>query len=208
MDRLRPGSARTGRGRWVDVDGEEGFLVAGVGGEGVTAGDEGGGAAGDAVGPVGAFVEPGAGVLGVDVEGEDAQAVGQSLGAALEGVAAVEVEDLVPRGSGVLEVLDAVEVRLDDDAGAQPDQGVVDGWGLVVGADGDADGGFAESKRGHVVAAAAVEVHLAGGGLQLALNVAQAVGIHDDVGVEGLGGEAAFGDAGADGEAVASWPFG
>ena len=56
---------------------------------------------------------------------------------------------------------------------------------------------------GHVVAAAAVEVHLAGGGLQLALDVTEAIGIDDHVGVEGLGGEAAFGNAGADGEAVA-----
>lgn len=62
----------------------------------MAAGGEGGGAAGDAVGPVGAFVEVGAGVLGVDVEGEDAEALGQVLSAALEGVAAVEVEDLVP----------------------------------------------------------------------------------------------------------------
>ena len=93
---LRTGSPRTGRGRWVDVDGEEGFVVAGVGGEEVAAGGEGGGAAGDAVGPVGAFVEVGARVFGVEVEGEDAEALGQVLGAALEGVAAVEVKDLVP----------------------------------------------------------------------------------------------------------------
>ena len=85
----------------------------------------------------------------------------------------------------------------------RPTSRVVDGGRLVVGADGDADGGLAKAKRGHVVAAAAVEVHLAGGGLQLALDVLDAVGIDDDVGVEGLGGEAAFGDAGADGEAVA-----
>lgn len=82
--------------RRVDVDGEEGFVVAGVGGEEVAVGGEGGGAAGDAVGPVGAFVEGGAGVLGVEVEGEDSQAFGQVFGAALEGVSAVEVEDLVP----------------------------------------------------------------------------------------------------------------
>ena len=101
-----------------------------------------------------------------------------------------------------LEVLDAVEVGLDDDLGAEADQPVVDGGRLVVGADGDGDGGLAQAKRGHVVAAAAVEVHLAGGGLQLALDVLHAIGINDDVGVEGFGGEAAFGDASADGEAV------
>ena len=67
----------------------------------MAAGGEGGGAAGDAVGPVGAFVELVAGVLGVEVEGEDSQALGQVFCAALEGVAAVEVEDLVPGLAGV-----------------------------------------------------------------------------------------------------------
>ena len=96
FDGLRVGSPRTVGGRRLDVDDQEGFLVASVGCQQLAVGGEGGGAAGDAVGPVGAFVEAGAGVLGVEVEGEDAQAFGQVFGAALEGVAAVEVEDLVP----------------------------------------------------------------------------------------------------------------
>ena len=102
-----------------------------------------------------------------------------------------------------MEVFDAVEMRLDDDARAEANEGVVDGGRFVVGADGDADGDLAKSKRGHVVAAAPVEVHLAGGGLQFALDVAHAVAIHDHVGVEGFGREPAFGDAGANGEAAA-----
>ena len=102
-----------------------------------------------------------------------------------------------------MEVLDAVEVRLDDDASAEPDQGVVDGGRLVVGADGDADRGLAKSKRRHVIAAAPVEVHLAGGRLQLALDVPQAVASHNHVGIERLGREPAFGNAGANGQATA-----
>ena len=94
-------------------------------------------------------------------------------------------------------------MRLDDDARAELNQGVVDGGRLVVGADGDPDGRLAKSKRGHGIAAAAVEVHLAGGGLQLALDVANTVASHDHVGIEGLGGEPAFGNAGADGQAMA-----
>ena len=96
---LWAGSPRTGGGHLggrLDVDDEERFLVSGIRRQQLAAGGEGGGAAGDAVGPLGALVELGAGVLGVQVEREHPQPFGQVLGAAFEGVAPVEVEDLVP----------------------------------------------------------------------------------------------------------------
>ena len=73
--------------------------------------------------------------------------------------------------SGTLEGLDAVEVRLDDNAGPEPDEPVVDRRVLVVGADGHADRELSKAKRRHLVAAAPVIVHLTGGRLQLALHV-------------------------------------
>ena len=88
-----------------------------------------------------------------------------------------------------------------------PNQGVVDGGRLVVGADCDPDRDLAKSKRRHVIAAAPVEAHLAGGGLQLALDVPQAFAIHNHVGIERLGREPAFGNAGADGQATALRQF-
>lgn len=64
FDEPRTDSPRTVMGHRFDVEGEEGFLVAGVGSWEVADGGESGGAGGGVVGSVGAFVEVGAGVPG------------------------------------------------------------------------------------------------------------------------------------------------